>query len=314
MFCDLAGFVVSRLNLSAPVVALTMAMMLWGSSFIALKYAFEIYHPMQVIFLRMFSASLCFLIILPKLSTLDYRQGDWKFMLLMSACEPCLYFILEAEALQHTSASQAGMIVAMAPLMVAVVAFVFIGERVNKQTLLGFMVAIIGAIWLSLSGEKSSHAPNPLLGNALELGAMVCAAFYSVALKHLSSRYSAVFLTALQAFVGTIFFFPFAAYTDLPTQIHWQGMGAILYLGVFVTLGAYLSYNYAITRVAVSQAAAYINLIPVFTLVFAYLLLDDALNPSQLVASGVIMAGVVISQWGTRRTSTKALEPASAEV
>ena len=309
LFCDLKRFVVNRLNLSAPVIALVVAMLLWGSSFIALKYAFAFYHPMQVIFLRMASASVCFLLVLPKLLKVNYQKGDWKLMLLMSACEPCLYFVLEAEALQHTSASQAGMIVAMAPLMVAVVAYLFIGERINRQTLIGFVLAIVGAIWLSLSGEQSQHAPNPLLGNALELTAMVCAAFYSVALKHLSARYSAVFLTALQAFVGALFFLPLAMQTEIPAQLNMHGMAAILYLGVCVTLGAYLAYNYAITRLPVSQAAAYINLIPVFTLLFAYLLLDDVLNSEQLLASGLIMLGLIYSQWRSKPLATEPLQP-----
>ena len=65
----------------------------------------------------------------------------------MAICEPCLYFLFEARALQLTSASQAGMITAMLPLLVAILAWGWLKERISRQTLLGFMLAI-GPYWL----------------------------------------------------------------------------------------------------------------------------------------------------------------------
>ena len=108
-----------------------------------------------------------------------------------------------------TTASQAGMITAMLPLMVAVGARVVLGEILTVRTMAGFGVAIVGACWLSMAGQPSMDAPNPMLGNFLEFMAMVCATGYIISLKHLTARYSPFFLTAVQAFLGAVFFFPF---------------------------------------------------------------------------------------------------------
>ncbi|MBU2321877.1 MAG: DMT family transporter, partial [Gammaproteobacteria bacterium] len=78
------------------VVCLVVAMALWGSSFIALKVAFAELPAMWVIFGRMLCGSLVFLLAWRWRGHIQYRAGDWKYLLGMTACEPCLYFIFEA--------------------------------------------------------------------------------------------------------------------------------------------------------------------------------------------------------------------------
>ncbi|MDX1267916.1 MAG: DMT family transporter, partial [Oceanisphaera sp.] len=175
---------------------LVAAMMLWASSFVALKLAFRGYDPMIVIFGRMLVATICFLPWVPRVRSGNaLRQRDLKPLLFMALCEPCLYFIFEARALELTSASQAGMITALLPLMVAVGARVVLKEVLTVGMLVGFGLAIAGAVWLSLAGEATAEAPRPLLGNFLEFMAMVCATGYTISLKRLTRHYTPFFLT-----------------------------------------------------------------------------------------------------------------------
>nr|WP_262410556.1 DMT family transporter [Pseudomonas alcaligenes] len=280
------------------MACLVLAMALWGSSFIALKFAFAELPPMWVIFGRMALGSLVFLLAWRWRGRLDYRPGDWRYLLALAACEPCLYFIFEALALQHTSATQAGMITALLPLLVAVGAFVFLRERVAPSTLAGFLLAVVGAVWLSLAGEVDAHAPAPLLGNFYEFLAMLCATSYTLLLKFLSERYSPFVLTAMQAFIGSLFFLPLALFSEpLPSQFGLLGVGSVIYLGVVVTVGAYGLYNFGVSRLPASQASGFTNLLPVFTLVFAALLLGESLNTAQYLAAGLVFIGVALSQW-----------------
>ncbi len=206
-----------------PAFALLLAAVLWSSSFIALKIAFRAYDPMVVIFGRMLVASLCFLLVSKRVTqALHYRRGDYKLILFMAFCEPCLYFIFEAKAVQNTTASQAGMITAILPILVMVAALLLLKERIKKKAWLGASIAVAGVCWLTLESSPSMDAPNPLLGNFLEFLAMVCAAGYTIALKFLTERYSPFFLTAMQAFIGCIFYLPllFMPSTSLPNQLH----------------------------------------------------------------------------------------------
>ncbi len=280
-----------------PIFSLILAMLLWASSFVALKLAFRSYHPMQVIFGRMFIASLCFAVFIPSFRRLNWRRRDLKYLMVMAICEPCLYFLFEAKALELTSASQAGMITAMLPLLVAILAWRLLKEQISRQSLTGFILAILGAIWLSLASDSTTESPDPLLGNFFEFLAMVCAAGYTVSLKHLTDNYPPLFLTAFQAFIGSLFFLPFLLLpgVGIPTHLNTEALMAVVYLGTFITFGAYGCYNYSVSRIPASQAAGYVNLIPVFSVLLGMLVLGESLNTSQLMACGLVFVGVGIS-------------------
>jgi len=288
-----------------PTISLIIAMLLWASSFVAMKLAFRGYHPMQVVFARMVIASLLFLVFIPSFMKIKWRFKDLKYLSIMAACEPCLYFLLEAEALKRTSASQAGMITAMLPLLVAILAWFWLGEHIGRQTLIGFSLAIIGACWLSLASDASNNAPNPLLGNFFEFLAMVCAAVYTVSLKHLTHSYPPLFLTACQAFIGSLFFFPFLLMPGVGMITTWETSSglAVLYLGTFITLGAYGCYNFSVSRVPASRAAGYVNLIPVFGVFLGMVILDEQLNLAQWFACGLVFCGVWFSSIANQQQS-----------
>lgn len=279
-------------------LALLAGVTLWASSFVALKIGFRIYDPMVIIFGRMLVASLCFLVVMKRFRKVQYQTGDWKLLLFMGVCEPGFYFVFESLALMHTDASQAGMICAMNPILIAIPAAFILKEKVSGRTIMGFVMAIGGAILLSLAAEPSETAPNPALGNFFEFLAMLCATGYIITLKRLSPRYGPWFLTMVQAAVGTIFFFPllFLPGTQLPTTLDPVGIGCIIYLGVFITLGAYGLYNVGISQVPANQGSAFINLIPVITLVISWLVLKEQLTAVQYVASALVLLGVWTSQ------------------
>ncbi|WP_297441974.1 DMT family transporter [Sulfurimonas sp.] len=285
------------------VTALVTAMLVWASSFIALKSAIGPLGPMSVIFGRMFVASLCFVYFIKSFTKLKFNKDDIKYIVLMVFFEPCLYFIFEAKALQYTSAGQAGMITSMMPLITAVAAGIILKELITKRLIVGALLAVGGAVWLSLVTSSSENASNPLLGNTLEFFAMVCGAGYAITIRHLSEKFSALFLTAIQSFAGAIFFFPFAVweYNNIGFTFDLDAMIWTVYLGVVVTLGGYGMFNFALGRIEASKAAVYINLIPIFALLLAFFVLGEKLGFIELVASAVILSGVFISQMPTER-------------
>ncbi|UTJ06519.1 DMT family transporter [Arcobacter roscoffensis] len=280
------------------ILSLVFAMFIWGSSFIALKAAMDDLAPFTVIFIRMLAASLCFVYFIKSFLKYDFTKKDIKFILLLAIFEPCLYFIFEAKALQLTSASQAGMIASLMPLITAMAAGYFLKEIITRKLILGSALAMIGVVSLSVNATTSASAPNPLLGNFLELLAMSCAAGYTIVARYLTHKFSALFITAIQAFIGAIFFFPFFIYEyfNTPMVFSVEALSWTLYLGVVVTLGGYGLYNFALTKLEASKTAVFVNLIPIFTLLLAYIILGEKLTNFELTASAVILAGVILSQ------------------
>lgn len=277
-------------------IALVGAMVLWASSFVALKFAFMHYDPMVVIFARMAIALIFILIFFRK--NISITKNDLKYLSIMALFEPSLYFIFEAEALVNTTAAQAGMITALLPVMVAVGAWLWIGEKITKQIIIGGLLAFMGAVWLSMGATSSEYAPNPIYGNIMEFLAMVSAVGYILILKHLSKRFNPLFLTSFQALAGTIFFAPFLLLpnTAIPTEFPVEPSLAVLYLGIAVSFGAYGLYNYGVSKIPASEASLYINLIPVFTVILAYILLGEKFGWSEVLGSAIILMGVFIAQ------------------
>lgn len=278
--------------------ALLTAMLLWGSSFVAFKYAISAYDPIVIVFARMALATLVFAAALPLWKPRHIRRRDVPMMIFMALCEPCLYFVFEGQALTLTTASQAGMVSAILPLLVAVTAWFCLGEHLAPRSWAGLALALVGVAWVSVSGHSTETAPRPILGNFLELLGMICAAGYTVSLKKLCATYSPWFLTAVQALVGMLFFFPllFLPSTQLPTALPWGPSLAVVYLGVCISIGAYGFYNFGISKLPAWQASAFINLVPVFSILLGWICLDEYLTTAQICGAAVVFLGVILSQ------------------
>ncbi len=112
-----------------------------------------------------------------------------------------------------------------------------------------------------------------------------------------------LFLTAVQSWVGALFFSLFLIHPDInaPTQLYPVPALAVVYLGSFVTLGAYLCYNYGVSKIPASQASAFVNLIPVFTVILGFMILGERFSLWQYGASVLVLAGVFLSQRRVQR-------------
>ncbi len=275
--------------------ALCGASLLWGASFIAMKAAMTAFSPMFIVFARLAIGAALMIWLLRRQGGVIPPRRDLAPVVFMTLCEPCLYFTFEAKALQYTQAAQAGMITSMLPLMVTAAAAFFLKERMGARSLFGLVLAVAGVICISLAAEETDGAPNPLLGNFLEFLAMVSAVGYIITAKTLGERHSPLFLTAMQAIMGTIFFTPVLFFVPLPESFPLMPSLAVVFLALGVTFAAFILYNYGVSKVEASRASVFINLIPVFTLIMAWIFLGERLTPWQYLGVAVVFLGVFLS-------------------
>lgn len=286
------------------LIGLISAIILWAASFVAMKYAIAEFGPIMTVFLRMVLAAAVLIFFLPPMAKKQqYQKGDWRLLGLLALCEPCLYFIFESYALTMTTASEAGMVTALQPLLVAVCAYYFLKEQLNSRLIVGCLLAVVGVVALTLAGESSEHASNPWLGNALEFGAILAATGYSLLARKLSQRYSPIFLTLLQTIMGTIFFLPLIFWQDtsFTLNVSSQAIFAIVFLAFGVNIFAFTCYNFAFKTMPASQVGSYLNLLPLGTLFFGWLMLGEQLSGLQYMAAGLVLVGVIWSQTKPRR-------------
>lgn len=281
-----------------PFIALFSAALLWGGSFSAMRFAVGVMSPWSVMWLRMVIALSVMLPFLGRLQLHRCRKTDWPKLALMVLFQPCLYFFMESHALTFTTSSQAGVISASVPLMVTVGAWLVLAEPVSLRTMAGLFLSVAGVIALSLTGNAVESADRPLLGNMLELGAMASAAANILLVKRLCERYNPWLLTALQIIAGSLFFSPGLVLLIRQPLQAWSLVLvlSIVFLGAFVTLGAFGLYNWAMSQIPAARASIFINLVPVIAVAIGWLVMGESLSSLQCLAAGAVVAGVALSQ------------------
>lgn len=281
-----------------PLLYLAGAVVLWGTSFAVTKSAYAALPPMYVVWLRMLLALVAFLPLLRLVKRPAYQAGDWKYLGLAMLFIPCLYFALEGFAITFTTSSQAGVVAAVMPLIVAVAAWAVLRERPTRRTVTAVLVSVAGVAVLSLSGSSQAAAPNPVLGNLLELGAMVAAAGSTLTVKRLSARYDPLLVTGLQMAAGSVFFAPLALASG---PVDWAAVtipawAAIAYLGIGCGLAAFGLYNSALRLLPASRAALAINVVPAVALSTGWLALGETMSVLQIGACVLIVGSVIYSE------------------
>ena len=225
--------------------------------------------------------------------------------------EPGLYFVFETIGLQHTTAPKAALIIALTPIAVMLFAFLFLGERSSPWSLLGIVMSLAG-IAVLIGGDKQFHwaLGGHLLGDLLILGAVISAALYIVCARDLGRTHSALEITSMQTLYGALFYLvPFLLESP---NIQWsavsgRSLGAVAYLTVFATFGAFLCYNYGLTKVAASRASVFINGIPVVTAIGAWLLLGEKLTMIQATGGFLVLLGVYLANLPGSQTEPQQL-------
>ncbi len=291
------------------VTAIMAAVILWGCSFVAMRIVLRVLPPTTVVFTRMLTALIVLIPFFGKLRPKDFQIRDLRYIIPMVLFQPCLYFLFESNALTLTTSSQAGVIAASVPVLVAIGARFMFNERISMFTVTGLLLSVGGVIFLTMFQGHDEKAANPVIGNLLEAAAMLFAAGNMLIIKKLSRRYNPWTLTAFQALAGTLFFLPGAAGLVHSGTAVWTPQLIILmvFLGTFVTLGAFGMYNWGISRIDASKASSFINLVPVITIITGWLILGEGLTPVQTAAAAVVLAGVIIGQnsWGAKAGSNK---------
>ena len=304
-----------------PVMAFVAAItgcILWGSALSVVKIALEEYDPIFLVFARM---AIAFLVLTPivflKCRPIRiYSKRDAFLLVLLTLCDPVGFFTFEALALQYTSASQAGMMWALAPLLITMGGWLILGERTTRPVIMCFLIAMGGVMMLTAGGAANEHASNPLLGNFLEFLSLCGSAGFIIILRFLRGLYPAMLVVWLQSMGAAILFLPalFFDPTVLPTQFNLTPFLVLFYLGACVSFGAQACSAYAIARIPIPRMTALSNSIPVVGVLSGLVLLGESLSGIQWGACAVVLSAVAISQYYQRNETASCKESAAEKL
>jgi drug/metabolite transporter (DMT)-like permease len=238
-------------------------------------------------------------------------SGHWfRYLLLGFVGITCFQGFLFS-AIQLTSVISASIIMALTPALTALGAAVFSGERLTRRTIVGTIVAGVGAVIAVLGDNPRGLAGLTLdWGEPLALVAALCMAFYTAAAPRLLRKDVAVLSnTAIVITIGAMFLSPLAASafpsTPPPSAAPLAALAAV---AVGSTVIAYLCWNRAITLIGVMETNMTFNCIPVVTMVLASIQ-GELPWREQLVGVAIVVAGVSWSMLPTKLAHARGTQP-----
>tara|TARA_B110000908_G_scaffold109351_1_gene128274 strand:+ start:5455 stop:6366 length:912 start_codon:yes stop_codon:yes gene_type:complete len=277
---------------------------IWGGTFMVVSIALQGYGPLTVACARTTLGAAALLVLMRALNrplpSFDGRM--WKYLIVIGLLNTALPFALLSWGQQYVPSAFAGISMAALPLFVLPLAHIFTDEKLSTRNLVGVTLGFVGAVVLI--------GPSILrIGSGWEpLGQIACiAAALSYAISSIMTRrcppIDPITMAALLLVVGAIALIPAMLIVEgVPNIADRTSTIAIIFLGIVPTALAALLRVYTIR----SAGAVFLTLVnyqvPVWSMIFGAWILSEILPLRFFIALGLIMFGLIISQWSSLRT------------
>jgi drug/metabolite transporter (DMT)-like permease len=286
-------------------VKLLFTTLFWGGAFVAGKVVSENVGPFSIAFQRFAIASILLILLtwriegkLPPLKKFQIIP-----IILLGMTGIFTYNVMFFKGLKIIEASRASLIIATCPIFITIFSAIFLKEKIDRIKALGIVISISGAIVVISEGNI-----NRILGTGLGLGELYifCCVLtwvaYSLIGKTVMRNLSPLAAVSYSAIVGAVALFVPACFEGLFQNIRNQSMldwSCISYLGIFATVIGFVWYYQGVQRLGPTKTGLFINFVPVFAILCAFIILREPITISLVVGTALVISGVYL----TNRTS-----------
>ena len=290
----------ARQTALVPYLLLCVPIVFWGGSFVATRYAltyggFDVFTLLASRFLL--SGIVLTPMLIGRVRALPHGKDIFRF-LGVAIVYPGLYYFFETVGISRSSASLASLIIAGIPVLTGVLSYTILGERLGPMAWFGVLLSVAGvAAVVSFGPAAESIRASTLLGAGSVALAAALGALYMVLARNLLSRYSPLTLTAVQSYLGVVFFAPLAIPRIMREGIPGvtiQGLIAVAFLGICASVLSLLAFNRALRMVEATRVALAVNIIPFVSVAVAWAVLGERLSMGQLAGGIVVVVGVIV--------------------
>jgi drug/metabolite transporter (DMT)-like permease len=277
------------------------AMLFWGCSYVWSTIVFDYWNPFIVTFFRAFFSSLLLFLMVKLLGkSAKIEKKDYKTLFILSLFNPVLYFLFENFGLLHTSPTISSGIVATIPIFNSIMAFFVLQERLRAWNIIGIALSFSG-IWLMLINKEMTFEAQ-WYGVVFLFLAVAAAVCYSAFIRPMSIKYNPFVIVAWQNLIGSLLFLPlfliFGLRQFISTPITMTLVKSFLLLVVFASTLAFPLHTFVISKLGVSRASMFSNLIPVITAVVSFFILREMFTVNKIAGICMVVGGVFLSQIG----------------
>lgn len=299
-----------RQKKSVIYIASTFAILFWGMSYLWTDQLISLGIPVfYFVFVRILLAGIVMFMFNAAISkVVTIRRRDLPKFLMLSFCEPLIYFICETYGLKETgSPTLSAMIIATIPIFSIGAGIIFFKEKINKINIIGIVLSLTGIVMVAMA--KGAVGENFILGIILLLIAVISEVGHASLTKSLAGTYSSQTIVMYQFLIGSVYLLPFFIWKGLDgfePSIHLSAdvWAPILCLAILCSSLSFTLWVSTIKTLGVAKSSIFSALIPVVSALIAWFIGREVLSARQWAGIAISAVGVVLSQY-TLKSSRK---------
>ena len=280
---------------NAGYLFLLITFFCWGSIYIVSKYALAVMGPVTVGMCRYDVSVLCLYGILKlKGGAKKIQPEHWKYLLILGGLGYFVSIILQLGGTALLSGSLASLINSLNPVVISIMAALFLKEQITWKNVVSIVVSLIGVYIILGKGSMEINT----MGVLCSVGSVILWSAASVSIRKISGYYDPVQTALYGMAIALVFNIPAAVIENVfvtrshPTAV---ALGACLFVAIFGTAVAHTCWNKALQLLNASTCSMFYPLQPLVSAVLGVLLLHEVITPSFVVGAVLICAGVVVT-------------------
>jgi drug/metabolite transporter (DMT)-like permease len=286
--------------------SISLAALGWGTSGVATRAALaEGSTPFEIAMIRSLIGAAAVVTFLT-FRRMGFPRGGptWRTGIVMGVSNLAMPFILSNLALQHASAGFLGLMMALIPLMTAVLAhFMLPAERLSFFKAAGLLVALAGvAALLSFGDSGLAEGGRPALAGVLGLVVAFSIAYGGTYAKIHAGAYDPMHVTGIHFVSGALIIAVVAfAAEGAPASQTGEAWALITYMGLFATFMPFVLFYRLLRKVSATYASMVGYVVPLVAVIAGVVLLDERLQPGIVIGGVLIFAGVILTHRAEQR-------------
>ena len=282
---------------SRIIIAIGITILLWASSFAAVRASLQAFTPGHIALFRFLIASILLAVSALVTHTKLPALKDIPVIFLLGFLGVFAFHTAQNYGQVTVTAGSAGMIISSVPIFTAILATIFLGEKLKLWGWLSIFISFLGVSLIAF-GEREGVKFD--FGVIFLLLAAIVAAIYFVLQKPYLIRYTALQLVTYMIWAGTLLLLVFTpGLIEEVANAPIEATIATIYLGIFPSAVAYVTWSYALSRAPVSIVASFLYLQPVFAVIIAWIWLNEIPALISMIGGVVTILGVfLVNKYG----------------
>ncbi|GAB4477458.1 MAG: DMT family transporter [Burkholderiaceae bacterium] len=271
---------------------------LWGASFLFMRAAAPAFGPFALVEVRVAIAAACLLPLLAWRGGLAALRAQAPTLAVVGVLNSAVPFVLFTYSTLTLTAGFASILNATAPMWAALVAWLWLRERIRAAQWLGLAIGLAGVallVWGRIDLRPGGSRWSATLAIA---AALLASLSYGVAANYTKRRLAGVHALAVATgsqIAATFALLPFALWTWPNASVDANDWVAVIALGVACTGLAYILYFRLIDRVGAMRAASVTFLIPAFAVLWGAVFLHEAITARMAAGGAVVLVGTALA-------------------